>query len=71
MSLFDVVLKLHIITGPNGQCMCGTDKDGNVVTCLNILCGLSHEIQSVSIGAHFIEKHGGEPIAQERKEKDE
>jgi hypothetical protein len=44
-SLADYVEKLHIITGPNGMCMCG--KDG--LTCSERLARVSTDIQNALI----------------------
>lgn len=30
-------LNFHVITGPNGMCMCGVKADGTVVTCSGLL----------------------------------
>ena len=46
--LFDVAGKVHIITGPNGMCMCGV-YDGRPITCLQILAQVSPEMQSAMI----------------------
>lgn len=51
-----VVEALHIITGPNGMCMCG--RDG--MTCGQILAMHSKDIQDARIMAHMKERSGAE-----------
>jgi hypothetical protein len=48
--LMDVVESLHIVTGPNGMCMCGTDG----MTCGQLLATLSSQIQDAQIQAKMV-----------------
>lgn len=53
-NLIPIVNQLHIITGPNGQCMCGTDG----LTCSQLLWPLSHDIQNAQLAANIAESVG-------------
>lgn len=56
--LMDVVDKLHIITGPNGQCMCGI-YDGRSWTCPQILAALEPQISSALVRKTMVNELGG------------
>jgi hypothetical protein len=37
MNAKDIIDRVHIIVGPNGECMCGSQKDGQIMSCKGIL----------------------------------
>lgn len=47
-NLLEVAGKVHIITGPNGQCMCGI-YGGHALICLQIIATVSHEFNSAMV----------------------
>lgn len=60
-DLIDYVLKLHIITGPNGQCMCGEEG----ITCADRLARTSHDIWAA---LHMAQSGGERVTISERSE---
>lgn len=65
-QLAEVVEGLHVITGPNGMCMCGTEGQ----TCLQILSRLSPEIRDsallISLGFKAMPLPDPEPLPMPR-----
>lgn len=64
--LCQVVDALHIITGPNGMCMCGTDG----MTCGQILAMHSKEIQDARIMSEMKERVGAKWVGADAVESD-